>query len=103
MKAFRGTLIAAILLLAVGGLVWWLDPAPQPVAVQEDAPLFRFEKPELTRVVIHRPADQLILAERGDGSWIVEGQEWPASRSMVNRVKHQIHDLSARATVIEKC
>lgn len=101
MKAFRGTLIAAVLLAVVAGLVWWLDPAPQQSTVQEDAPLFRFEKPELVRVVIHRPDGQLVLAEMDDGSWIVEGQGWPAARSMVNRVKHQIHDLSARATVIQ--
>ncbi len=100
MKAFRGTLIAAILLAVVVGLVWWLDPAPQQTTVQEDAPLFRFEKPELVRVVIHRPDGELVLAELEDGSWIVEGPNWPAARSMVNRVKHQIHDLSARATVI---
>ena len=102
MKAFRGTLIAAALLAVVVGLVWWLDPAPQQVAVQEDAPLFRFEKPELVRVVIHRSDGPLILAELDDGSWIVEGPGWPAARSMVNRVKHQIHDLSARATVIDE-
>ncbi len=100
MKAFRGTLIAAVLLAVVVGLVWWLDPAPQQAEVVEDAPLFRFEKPELVRVVIHRPDDDLVLAEQDDGSWIVEGPGWPAARSMVNRVKHQIHDLSARATVI---
>ncbi len=101
MKAFRGTLIAAILLAVVLGLVWWLDPGPQQVEVQEDLPLFRFEKPELVRVVIHRADGELVLAEQDDGEWIVEGPGWPAARSMVNRVKHQIHDLSARATVIQ--
>jgi len=101
-KAFRGTLIAAAVLAVVVGLVWWLDPGPQQVQVQEDAPLFRFEKPELTRVVIQRPDDTLTLAEQDDGAWIVEGPGWPAARSMVNRVKHQIHDLSARATVIDE-
>jgi hypothetical protein len=100
-KAFRGTLIAAVVLAVVVGLVWWLDPAPELVQVQEDVPLFRFEKPELVRVVIHRPGDELVLAEQEDGSWIVEGPGWPAARSMVNRVKHQIHDLNARATVID--
>jgi hypothetical protein len=100
-KAFRGTLIAALLLLVVGALVFWLDPRPEKPTVQEDLPLFRFEKPDLVRVVIHRAADDLVLAEQPDGTWLVEGPGWPAARSMVNRVKHQIHDLSARATVIE--
>ncbi len=101
MKAFRGTLIAAVVLAVVLGLVWWLDPGIDEPVVTEDAPLFRFEKPELVRVVIHRPDGELVLAELEDGSWIVEGPGWPAARSMVNRVKHQIHDLSARATVIQ--
>ena len=102
MKAFRGTLIAAGALLLVVGLVWWLDPAPEQTRVVEALPLFTFEKPELVRVFIHRAEDQLVLAEQEDGSWLVEGPDWPASRSMVNRVKHQIHDLAARATVIQE-
>ncbi len=101
MKAFRGTLIAALLLAAVVALVWWLDPAPVQTEPQTEAALFRFEKPELVRVQIHRPSGDLVLAETEDGSWIVEGPNWPAARSMVNRVKHQIHDLDARATVIQ--
>jgi hypothetical protein len=100
-KAFRGTLIAALLLAVVAALVFWLDPRPDEPLVEEDLPLFRFEKPDLVRVVIHRPDGVLALAEQADGEWLVEGYAWPAARSMVNRVKHQIHDLSARATVIQ--
>lgn len=102
MKAFRGTLIAAALLAVVAVLVLWLDPRPDAPSVQEELPLFRFEKPDLVRVVIHRPDGDLVLAEQADGAWIVEGPGWPASRSMVNRVKHQIHDLSARASVVQE-
>ncbi len=102
MRAFRGTLLAAAVLALVVALVWLFDPRTEAPVVEESPPLFRFEKPELVRAEIHRAEDVLILAEQGDGSWIVEGPDWRASRSMVNRVKHQIHDLNARATVIKE-
>lgn len=101
MKAFRGTLVAAVLLALVVVLVKVLDPGVEAPEVVEEPPLFRFEKQELVRAEIERPDRSLVLAEREDGSWVVEGPGWTASRSMVNRVKHQIHDLNARATVIE--
>ena len=101
MKTFRGTLIAAILLAVAAIVAYFILPEDDVAQVVEAAPLFRFEKPELVRVEIVRSEDTLVLAEQDDGSWIVEGPQWPANRSMVNRVKHQIHDLNARATVIE--
>jgi len=102
-KAFRGTLIAAAILLVVGLIVWIFDigrPPPEQTVV-ENQPLFRFEKQEMTRVEIVRPTDTLVLSEKEDGEWLVEGPGWEANKSMVNRVKHQIHDLDARASVVE--
>ncbi len=100
MKAFKGTLIAAALLGGTYGLVTWLDPAPETAAAPGTARLFSFEKQDLIRVEIKRPDDSLILVETDDG-WIVEGPGFRAGKSMVNRIKHQLHDLESRATVIE--
>lgn len=109
MKAFRGTIAAAaVLLIAV---VAFLAVRPQ---LQDDGPvghpqLFQFEKHELVRVEVLRPvvedgavtgSDSIVLVEE-DGQWIIEGTGFVAGRSMVNRVKHQIHDLTARATVVD--
>ena len=101
MKAFRGTGLALFVLVVVGALVWLFKPAmfaPDPVGNPQ---LFQFEKHELTRVEVQRPeGDPVVLTER-DGQWVIEGTGHEAGRSMVNRVKHQLHDLTARASVVE--
>lgn len=103
MKAFRGTLVALLLLLVVAGVVFLVKPSllkPAKVTTEEIR-LFNFEKQELTRVEVVRPdGDTLVLAEQ-DGRWTIEGTGFVAGRSMVNRIKHQIHDLTARATVAD--
>ncbi len=101
MKAFRGTLIAALALLLVAVVVLLVDRGRGEPEVLESPALYQFEKADMVRVDIVCPDSTLVLAEQPDGEWLVEGPGWPAARSMVNRVKHQIHDLTARATVIE--
>lgn len=107
MKAFRGALIALVLFaLAIGA--WYTLKPPELTPKERKAlrekeqgvPLFTFEKADLVKVEVTRPDGPIVLTEKGD-TWWIEGQNLRASRNMVNRVKHQIHDLVARATVIE--
>ena len=101
MKAFRGTLVALVVLVVVGALVWTQRPTVFAPEVVEGTRIFQFEKHELVRVEVDRPeAERIVLIER-DGGWLIEASGHQAGRSMVNRVKHQIHDLSARAAVVE--
>ena len=101
MKAFKGTLVATVALIIIGTLVWTQRPAVFTPDVVEGTRIFQFEKHELVRVEVDRPqAERIVLVEQ-DGGWIIEGSGHQAGRSMVNRVKHQIHDLSARAAVVE--
>ena len=102
MKTFRGTFIALVALI----LVWWFtrpadDSTHTPVGGDDAPELFQFEKSALTRVDIIRSGETLSLAERPDGVWRIEGPDWPAASSMVNRIKHQLHDLTARASVVD--
>ncbi len=106
MKNFRGTLLALVALLGLLG-AWWmvrpaeLTPAERKAALKEnEKPIFVFEKANLVKVEVTRPDGAIVLAERADGWWL-EGEELRASRSMVNRVKHQLHDLVARASVVD--
>jgi hypothetical protein len=100
MKAFRGTFIAAGLLLVVGGAWWVLKPAV--TQTRDEGPrLFEFEKHELTKISVQRPDGTTVVLIENDGKWTIEGTDFVAGRSMVNRVKHQLHDLTARATVVE--
>lgn len=101
MKAFKGTLVASLVLLVVGALVWTQRPTVFAPDVVEGTRIFQFEKHELVRVEVDRPeAERIVLVEQ-DGGWIIEATGHQAGRSMVNRVKHQIHDLAARAAVVE--
>jgi hypothetical protein len=106
MKAFRGTLLALVALLALLGALWMvrpveLTPEQKRVALKGvERPIFVFEKANLVKIEVTRPEGVIVLGERADGWWL-EGEQLRASRSMVNRVKHQLHDLVARATVVE--
>ena len=101
MKPFRGA-IAAFVLFAVAVAALWLM---KPEAFQSDPVgeprLFQFEKHELVRVDVARPDGTSVALVEADGKWIIEKTGHQAGRSMVNRVKHQIHDLTARASVVE--
>lgn len=101
MKAFRGTILALVLLLVVGVVVWLARPTPQPVGQGEGVRIFEFEKHELVSVHVERPDAEPITLREVDGTWVIEGTGFIAGRSMVNRVKHQLHDLTSRATVVE--
>ena len=101
MKAFRGSLFAAVALVLVwGGFALWDTPEEDLSGIDEPKPLFRFEKHDVVRVEIERNEDRIVLSE-GENGWIVEPGGFRASRSMVGRVKHQLHDLDARAKVVE--
>jgi len=100
MKPFRGTLIAAALLAVVA--VLWFVLKPADVEEADGGPrLFTFEKHELVKVDVRCPDGRPIVLVEKDGKWSIEGTDFVASRSMVNRFKHQLHDLTARATVVE--
>jgi hypothetical protein len=102
MKAFRGTMLAAIALVALAVVVFLVKPdllKPE----QDDGPprIFEFEKHEVVKVEVNKPGDDAVVLVEKDGQWTIEGTGYEAGRSMVNRVKHQLHDLTARATVVE--
>ena len=100
MKRFQGTLVAVVLFAVVLVASWVLRDrfATEPVTVEPER-LFQFEKEAMRRVEIVRP-DRTIVMVKDDDGWTVEGPEWSASRSMVRRVAHQFHDLTARAEAI---
>ena len=99
MKAFRGTFLALLALVLIGLVVWFLRPTVEsPVG---EVRLFDFEKHELVRVEVERSDGSTVALAEKDGQWTIEGTDFTAGRSMVNRVKHQIHDLTSRATVAD--
>jgi hypothetical protein len=72
MKAFRGTLVAALAVVVLGGAWWALQPAQGPNLTPAQrkseaaaAALFPFEKADLVKVEVVRPDGTLVLEERG--------------------------------------
>jgi hypothetical protein len=98
-REFRGTLFG-FLLLAVLGLLFWLTRTEETSPLQE-VEIFSFEKHDLQKVEIRKPGeDPLILFESEEG-WQIQGTEFFVNSTMINRIKHQLHDLKARATVVD--
>ena len=100
MKEFRGSLIALVLLIVVGGLYRMQETTEEKQEVQEQV-LFRFEKHHVQRVQIRSPDGEEIDLLEKDGKWVVSNKNWTANPSMVNRIKHQLHDLNARTLVTQ--
>jgi len=106
-KQFRGTIIALVALGLLVGAYFGLKPREltpkerkELMKVEEGVKLFAFEKADLVRVDVTRADGTITLVEKPD-SWWIEGTDMRASRQMVNRVKHQLHDLVSRATVVD--
>jgi len=101
MSAFRGTFLALgtlIVLWLVMGLFEGSDISGSARSVEVS--LYSFEKESVISVEIQRPDDTISIAEIEDG-WVLTDSSHRASRTMIGRIKHQLHDLTARATVTE--
>jgi hypothetical protein len=100
MRSFHGTLLAAVACAALGTAWWYARPGEdRPAPAAQGTTLLRFDRAALVRVEVARADGTLTLEEAPDG-WRVAGSGHRASDSMVSRVKHQLHDLDARATVV---
>ena len=101
MKTFKGTLLVAVALVAVVLFVVFVEKPVEDTVDVEDRPIFTFEKQDLVQARVTRPDGSVITLVEQPTGWIIEETGFRASKSMVNRVKHQLHDLTARAVVVE--
>ena len=101
MKEFRGSIIALVLLVVVGGL-YRMQEAPKETEVTKEQILFRFEKHDVRRVQIEPPSGDGLDLQEIDGKWVIANKNWNANPSMINRIKHQLHDLNARTLVTQQ-
>jgi hypothetical protein len=102
-KAFRGTAIVALLLMLVVLAVKFIEkPVEEDPIEDEVRELFKFEKQDLVKTVVTRPDGEVLTLTETEDGWLLEETGFRASKSMVNRVKHQLHDLTARASVVDE-
>lgn len=74
------------------------DEPNETEAVKEQV-LFRFEKHDVRRVLIEPPSGESLDLQEQEGTWVIANKNWNANSSMINRIKHQLHDLNARTLV----
>lgn len=98
LRRFGGAAAAAVVLVLVAAL-WWVT-AVEPEPASEPDALFRFDKEQLSGIRIVRPSDTIELVREGD-HWVSTTHDWRPSATMVRRVGHQLHDLTARARVAD--
>lgn len=102
-KAFKGTALVGVLLLLVVLLVRYVEKPPIDEAPADAVTeIFTFEKQDLVQARVTRPDGEILTLVETDEGWVIEETGFRASKSMVNRVKHQLHDLVARATVLRE-
>ncbi len=102
LRRFRGALVALIALGAVGATLGIVDAMRPKLPTSDELKpmLYRFEKDDLVGAKIVRP-DQSLELTKVEGEWLIAGQPWRPARSMTRKIAHQLHDLTARAEVIE--
>ena len=101
MKEFRGSIIALLVLIVVG-VLYRMQDSPEELEEGKEQVLFRFEKHDVVRVEILPPSGERIDLQEKDGKWVVSNKNWNANPSMINRIKHQLHDLNARTIVTKE-
>lgn len=101
---FRGAGLGATTLAVVASVWMWGERdarhAPELAANNLQVPIFRFEKSDLIGFDIVQPTGAIAI-RAVEGVWRVEGQDWRPSSTMIRKVAHQLHDLTARATVVD--
>ncbi len=88
--------LLGVVFAGLGGWYFWMQSKALPVTLAD--PIFQFEKQSLQEVIISQVDQEIHLVEQ-DGIWTLKQADNQASTTMVNRSKHQLHDLHARSIV----
>ena len=91
----RGVLFA--LAFGVVSAVWWnTQYAIEPV---QSGVVFDFAKQDVVGFRVNHPNGASLQVEEVNGEWVLSDSGYSASMTMVNRVRHQLHQLPVRAVV----
>ena len=99
LKRFYGTIATLVVLVLITGL-YVVNQGARDDGEELQPEIFRFEAEQLVGIRVVRP-DQTIEVKKNGLDWEMVGYPWRPSASMVRRVSHQLHDLTARAVVAE--
>jgi hypothetical protein len=95
---FRNTIIVLVLLILVGGYIYFFQAGKPEEATKK---LFNIKSDDITRVVLKYPGQEIEI-ERSDGGWkVVKPIKVDADTSAVNTLTHEIADADVKRTVDE--
>ena len=91
--------LAITVLCFIGLLGIWKYQNNEVILTDIDK-VYTFEKNSVVAFEIVHPDSAMIGVSEKDGEWWLTPGNVKASMTMVNRVRHQIHDLDLRALVL---
>ena len=91
------------MLFLIGSFFSYIYTKPTPtIDMETDKNWLRFEKTQLQSVSIQRPDGSLLILQRQNDHWTTQmspkSEKKRASKTMINRIKHQLHNLDFRET-----
>src|SRR5215813_8448988 len=102
----RGLLIAVLILLVLGGTLYWSDHHKAADAAKPDAPaqILKIDEASATKIELRKKdTDAIALNKSGSGHWqITAPRALPADQSAVSGVVSTLSSLNAERVVDEK-
>ena len=93
------TWFSILFMFATGVSYFWTLPNPEP-SMSVDKTWMRFEKTQLQSVLIEKPDGEVLSLQQKEDHWTVQSNSLAepkrASKTMLNRIKHQLHELDFR-------
>ncbi len=102
-RRFKGAILTGLALAIVATVLNVIQRREEAALRSPEAlkpVIYRFEKDDMMAVRIERP-DGVLDMRKVDGEWEMAGVPWRPARSMTRRVAHQLHDLTARAEIVD--
>ena len=93
------TWFSILFMFTTGVSYFWTLPNPEP-SMSVDKTWMRFEKTQLQSVLIERPDGEVLSLQQTEDHWTIQSNSLTepkrASKTMLNRIKHQLHELDFR-------
>ena len=99
-KNIPSSTLRSLLFVFVTGVGYFMTLPNPEATLSVDKTWMRFEKTRLQGVLIEKPDGEVLSLQQKDDHWTVQSNSMTepkrASKTMLNRIKHQLHELDFR-------